>query len=234
MLRHLLLATTIVLAFLLAARAYLAVLPSVDDAEARVTALLAQHGGVAVALPPHSRIEEAAVAVEDHRFYRHHGLDSLGLIRAAWDLLTTGSPHGGATITEQLAEVLYGPKDNSAGAHLRKAGLAIKLEQRFTKDQILGMYLNAVYYGDGQWGIVQASHAYFNVASTALSWGEAAMLAGLPNAPSAYDPLHHYNLARQRQRLVLVALVANGTLSPAEASAVYNQPPPVVNHRNGS
>jgi membrane peptidoglycan carboxypeptidase len=221
----LLLVAALGLALLLAARAYLASLPSVDDAEGRVTAQLAQHGGSGISLPPHSRIREAAVAVEDRRFYQHHGLDSLGLMRAAWDLVTTGSPHGGATITEQLAEALYGPKDNSVATHLRKAGLAVKLEQRFTKDQILDMYLNAVYYGDGQWGIAQASQTYFDVPPTALSWGEAALLAGLPNAPSAYDPLHHYDLARRRQRLVLVALVANGTLSPAEASAIYDRPP---------
>ena len=213
---------------LLAGRAFLATLPSVGDAESRVATVLARHGGVAVTLPPPTRIAEATVAVEDHRFYVHHGLDSLGLLRAGWDLLTTGSPHGGATITEQLAQVLYEPNANSARAHLRKAGLAIKLEQRYSKAEILTMYLNSVYYGAGQWGIVQASRTYFGVAPVALTWAEASMLAGLPNAPSAYDPVHHYDLARQRQRLVLVAPVSDGALSPAVAAAIYAQPPPVV------
>ena len=95
------------------------------------------------------------------------------------------------------------------------------------------MYLNSVYYGDGQWGIVQASHTFFGVAPTALSWGEASMLAGLPNAPSAYDPLHHYALARERQRLVLIALVNNGTLSRAAAAATYAQPPHLAAGRAG-
>jgi membrane peptidoglycan carboxypeptidase len=223
--RLLVILPALVLAAWLAGRAYLASLPSVGDAETRVAALLAAQGGVAAPMPPPSKVAQAAIAVEDHRFYRHHGIDSLGLLRAGWDLVTTGSPHGGATITEQLAQVLYEPNDNSARAHLKKAGLAIKLEQRYTKDQILSMYLNAVYYGDSQWGIVQASYTYFGVAPAALTWGEASMLAGLPNAPSAYNPLQHFDLARARQRLVLIALVNNGTLTQAAAAAIYAQPP---------
>jgi membrane peptidoglycan carboxypeptidase len=215
---------TLVIVALLAARGFLMALPSVGDAEARVDARLAGHGGGAVAMPP-TRVAEAAVAVEDRRFYLHHGIDSLGLLRAGWDIVTTGSPQGGATITEQLAEMLYEPNDDSVRAHLRKAGLAIKLERQYSKTQILTMYLNTVYYGAGQWGIVQASRTFFGVAPDALSWGEATMLAGLPNAPSAYDPLHHYDLARQRQRLVLIALVRNGTLTQAAAAAIYAQPP---------
>ncbi|HEV7215000.1 MAG TPA: biosynthetic peptidoglycan transglycosylase, partial [Chloroflexota bacterium] len=193
-----------VIAFL-ATELYLATLPSVAGAPARVQALLTQHGGLPVSTPP-TRVAAATVAVEDRRFYVHHGLDSLGLLRAGWDVVTTGSPHGGATITEQLAQALYVTTDDSLGSHLEKAGLAVKLEQRYSKQAILTMYLNAVYYGDGQWGIAQASHAYFGVAPTALSWGAASMLAGLPNAPSAYDPRHHYTLARERERLVLIAL----------------------------
>lgn len=218
---------TLVIVAFLAASAFLMALPSVDAAEARVAVRLAGHGGIAVAIPP-TRVAEAAVAVEDRRFYLHHGLDSLGLLRAGWDLVTTGSPQGGATITEQLAQMLYVPNDDSVRAHLRKVGLAIKLERRYSKTQILTMYLNAAYYGDGQWGIVQASRTFFGVAPDALSWGEASMLAGLPNAPSAYDPLHHYDLARQRQRLVLIALVRHGTLTQAAAAAIYAQPPVLV------
>lgn len=225
-------AVTLALVAVLSAIAYLASLPSVADAQTRVAALLAQHGGVPAATAP-IRVAEATVAVEDHRFYLHHGIDSLGLLRAAWDLATTGSPHGGATITEQLAQALYSANDNSVQAHLEKAGLALKLEQHYSKQEILTMYLNSVYYGDGQWGIVQASHTFFGVAPTALSWGEASMLAGLPNAPSAYDPLHHYALARERQRLVLIALVNNGTLSRAAAAATYAQPPHLAAGRAG-
>ena len=209
---------------LLALDSYLGSLPSVADAPLRVAALLAQHGGLPVAAPP-ARVAAATVAVEDRRFYLHHGIDSLGLLRAGWDVVTTGSPHGGATITEQLAQALYVPADDSLWSHLEKAGLAVKLERRYSKQAILTMYLNSVYYGDGQWGIAQASRTYFGVAPSALSWGAASMLAGLPNAPSAYDPLHHYALARERERVVLIALVRNVTLSQARAAAIYAQPP---------
>jgi membrane peptidoglycan carboxypeptidase len=219
---------TFVLIVALAAGVYLASLPSVSDAGARVAALLAEHGGVAVATPLPTRVTEATIAVEDHRYYLHHGIDSLGLLRAGWYLITTGSPHGGATITEQLAQLLYEPNADSVRAHIRKAGLAIKLERRYSKTEILTMYLNAAYYGDGQWGVVQASRTYFGVSPDALSWAEASMVAGLPNAPSAYNPLQHYDLARQRQRLVLIALVDNGTLTPSTASAIFAQPPPLA------
>lgn len=205
--------------------AYLASLPTVAGAQARVAMLLAAHQGVAEAAPAPRRIAEAVVAVEDRRFYLHHGIDTVGLLRAGWYELTTGSPHGGATITEQLAQALYLPSDHGLASHLEKAGLAIKLERRYTKAQILAMYLNAVYYGDGQWGIVQASETYFGVAPSDLTWAEASMLAGLPNAPSAYDPLHHFALARQRERLVLIALAHTGVLTQAEAAAIDARPP---------
>lgn len=204
---------------------FLAALPSVADAPARTAAILASHHGVAAHLPPDAKVAEAVVAVEDHRFYQHHGVDSLGLVRAGWDLLTAGSPHGGATITEQLAQALYVPDDGHIGTELRKMGMAIKLERRFAKRQILAMYLDAIYFGDGQWGVAQASRAYFGAAPGALTWGEATLLAGLPNAPSAYDPTRHYALSRQRQRQVLIALVADGLLTSAEADAIYARPP---------
>lgn len=208
--------------------AYLASLPSVSDAEVRVQTLLTAHHGVDSGSPAPARVAEAAVAVEDRRFYLHHGLDSVGLARAAWDLVTTGSPHGGATITEQLAQALYEPNASGLMAHLAKAGLALKLEHRYTKAQILEMYLNAVYYGDGQWGIVQASRTYFGKDPNRLTWAEASMLAGLPNAPSAYDPARHYALARARERLVLIALVRYGTLTEKQAAAIDAQAPRLV------
>lgn len=211
----------------LAVLLFLATLPSAADAPARTAAILAAHHGVAANLSPDTKVAEAVVAVEDRRFYQHHGIDSLGLFRAGWYLLTSGSPHGGATITEQLAQALYVPDDGSVGAELRKMGMALKLEQRFGKAQILRMYLDAVYFGDGQWGVAQASRAYFGTTPAALTWGEAALLAGLPNAPTAYDPTRHYALSRQRERLVLIAMVRDGLLTGVEADAIYAQPPRV-------
>lgn len=132
-----------------------------------------------------------------------------------------GSPDpAGSTIPQQLAKVLYG-RGSGLGAKLREIGVGVKLSLRYSPSQILVMYLNAVYYGNGYWGDVAAARGYFHTTPKALSWAEAAMLAGLPQAPSAYDPLQHYSLAKQRQRHVLDQLVANHDLTRAQANAAF-------------
>ncbi|MHB8618345.1 MAG: transglycosylase domain-containing protein [Chloroflexota bacterium] len=194
------------------------------DAEARVTGILRAHGGVDTGLPVPVRVGQAVVAIEDRRFYFNHGFDPISLVRAAWSELTTGKLGGGATLSQQLAKVLYVPNDHTVGRKLEVAALAVKLEMRYSKPRILEMYLNAIYYGDGQWGIAQASQAYFGKSPSALDWAQSSLLAGLPRAPSAYDPLRHFNLARRRQREVLAALVRAGTLARAQATAAYAEP----------
>lgn len=200
---------------------YLTSLPSVDDAEARVAALLRLHHGADTGLPSPHKVGQAAVAVEDERFYAHHGIDSLGLVRATWTTLTSHSVEGGSTITQQLAKALYVNDDHTIRTKLPLLGMAVKLEERYSKAQILEMYLNAIYYGNGQWGIAQASQGYFGKAPMALDWAEASLLAGLPQAPSAYDPTRHFALARGRQRHVLDRLVSTGVLSRSQADAAY-------------
>ncbi|HVA91861.1 MAG TPA: biosynthetic peptidoglycan transglycosylase, partial [Chloroflexota bacterium] len=124
---------------------FLARLPDVGDAEARVAALLRAHHGIDSGLAIPTRLAQSIVAVEDERFYAHHGIDMLGLLRAGQvDLLHQSMREGGSTITQQLAKVLYVRDDHSLGAKLQMIGLALKLERRYSKAEILEMYLTAI------------------------------------------------------------------------------------------
>jgi membrane peptidoglycan carboxypeptidase len=199
----------------------LAALPGVGDAQGRVAAILREHGGRSVGLPLPGRIAESVVAVEDRRFYAHHGVDPQSVVRVVWAVLRGRGlqDQGGSTITQQLAKRVYTGDRGGLGATLEQMGLAVKLELHYSKAQILRMYLDSVYFGDGHWGIVQASEGYFDKPPQRLSWGEASLLAGLVQAPSAYDPTVHLAAAEHRQRHVLDRLVAAGTLRPAQADA---------------
>jgi membrane peptidoglycan carboxypeptidase len=203
---------------------YLYSLPGVGDAEARVRAILAAHGGTPGSMPPPARLSEALVAVEDEHFYSNVALDILdGAGRAALALLRRGGDPGGSTIGQQLAKTLY-PHDGGLGGTLEEIGLAVKLSVHYSKDRILNMYLNSVYYGHGYWGDVAAARGYFGASPRGLSWGQASLLAGLPQAPSAYDPERHPKPARRRQLHVLDQLVDNGDLSQAQADAASREP----------
>lgn len=136
-------------------------------------------------------------------------------------MLTGGTPGGAATIDQQLAKALYVPEDQGLIAELRIAAVAVRFEWRYTKPQILELYLNAIYLGRGAWGVAQASETYFGKPADQLDWAEASLLAGLPQAPSTYDPVANFALARARQRVVLGALVTSGDLSAAAADVAY-------------
>ncbi len=204
---------------------YLSTLPGVGDAEARVGVVLRPTRGRDTGLPVPTRVGQAVVAIEDERFYRHHGIDLVGVLRAAHvDLAHGAALQGGSTITQQLAKALYVTDNHTLGAKLRMMGVAVKLELRYSKAQILEMYLNSIYYGDGQWGVTQASRTYFGRSPRALDWTQASLLAGLPQAPSAYDPTRHIALAHARQQQVLNALVRTGVLSRATADVAATEP----------
>jgi len=214
----------LVLALFGAGSLYLSSLPSVGDAQARVERILALHDGTYGAMPPPRRLGDAAVAVEDEHFYANFLVNILdGMGRAALAALHTGSDPGGSTIAQQLAKQLYG-QGTSLAATLREIGLGVKLSLHYTKPQILDMYLNAVYYGHGYWGDVAAARGYFGVSPGALDWAQAATLAGLIQAPSAYDPLEHYALAKGRQRHVLDQLAVNHYLTRDQANDAFHQP----------
>jgi penicillin-binding protein 1A len=202
-----------------------ATLPGVGNAPRLAAARL--HGAPATRAPLPHRITTAVVAVEDERYWHHGAVDPVSLARVAVDsVVHPGRDGGGSTVAQQLARVLY--LHGGAGGVLNTAraiGLAFKLEGRYSKTQILAMYLDSVYFGHGHWGIGAASRGYFGVSPRELTWGEASLLAGLPQAPSRDDPVRHFTAARARQREVLRQLVANHYLTAAQAATAYRQTP---------
>ncbi len=181
-------------------------------------------------------LKNATLAVEDPSFYQNPGFDFRGLLRALWQNLRAGQVvSGGSTITQQVARnLLLAPQERHERTLRRKVRelfLAWELTRRLTKDQILALYLNTTYYGGFAYGIEAASQTYFGKPASQLTLPECALLAGLPQAPSLYDPLTHPEAARARQRVVLDLMVEHGFLTPAERARtlavplVYNTQP---------
>jgi penicillin-binding protein 1A len=185
---------------------------------------IARNGGnieapVTVAkLPPH--VVHAFLAIEDRRFYHHWGVDPRGIARAAWGNLTGGQVSGGSTITQQLAKFTFLSPERNLGRKAREALIAFWLEAWLTKDQILERYLSNAYFGDNTYGLRAASLHYFYRQPERLTPAQAAMLAGLVQAPSAYAPTRHYDRARRRMATVVGAMVDAGYLTRAEAQAI--------------
>jgi penicillin-binding protein 1A len=167
-------------------------------------------------------LREAVVATEDERFYQHHGIDLIGLLRAVpYDLVHFSFAQGASTITEQVAKLYYlNGNDHSPWRKLEDAAVAIKIEDRYSKEQILSAYLNGVYFGSGAYGVRAASERYFGITPHKLNAAQATLLAGLIQAPSAYDPLRHPAAARARQVDVLRAMISDGFLTMNEAGRV--------------
>jgi membrane peptidoglycan carboxypeptidase len=220
LLRALAVLVALALVALLAGTVYVLTLPSVGDAQTRARQIMASHHQ-GTAMPVPAKLAAAAIATEDEHFDDNVVFNvATGVGRAGVDLLSGGSNPGGATIDQQLAKQLYGD-GGGVGGTLRQIGLGIKLGLHWSHRQVLAMYLNVNYYGHGLWGVRQAAEGYFGVTPSRLTWAEASMLAGLLQAPSAYDPLSHHALAKQRQQHVLAQLVANGKLSERQATAAY-------------
>jgi membrane carboxypeptidase/penicillin-binding protein len=197
--------------------------PSVGDAQARTAALLRSHGGISDQGVAPALVTKALVATEDSRFYSHSGLDPKGLARGLVSLVTHGSLQG-ATLDAQLAKLLYADGAPGILEHVQEGVLAVKLDAKYSKQQILAMYLDAAYFGHNAYGVEQAAQTYFGLPADQLSWGQASLLAGLVNAPTAYDPTAHLHLARSRQQHVLARLVATHVLTRQQADAAYAQP----------
>src|SRR5436190_216344 len=170
-------------------------------------------------------LSRAAVAIEDRRYWEHGGVDYLGIARAAWKDVTAGrAVEGGSTITQQLVRNLYTGREKTFNRKLKEACLAIKLSRRWSKTRILDEYLNTVYYGNHAYGVEAAAQTYFSKHASRLTLLQAALLAGLPQAPSSYDPFHDAQAALDRRDEVLRALLANDdiTLRQYEAAIRSN------------
>lgn len=175
------------------------------------------------ALPPH--LVKAVLAIEDRRFYDHAGVDPVGIVRAAWANLRAGAiVEGGSTITQQLARVTLLSNDRTLRRKLQEAMIAMWLEARLSKQEILERYLDSIYFGAGAWGVDGAAWRYFDKPASRLELAEAAMLAGLIRAPSAAAPTRNLALAQRRAAMVLDAMVAAGWLSAADAQAAKDHP----------
>src|SRR5256885_2450893 len=156
---------------------------------------------------------KATVAIEDRRFYRHGGVAYKGIVRAAVKDLRAGRVvQGGSTITQQLVRNLYISRQRTFKRKLKEACLAIKLARSRSKDWILNQYMNAVYYGNHAYGIEAAAQTYFSRRAKTLTLAQSALLAGLPQAPSVFDPIHRPLDALDRRDEVLRAMLQNRAL----------------------
>lgn len=171
------------------------------------------------------RVIDAFVASEDRRFYEHGGVDFQGIARAVVrNFASGGLVEGGSTLTQQLARIVYLNQDKSIDRKLKEAMIAQKLERSVDKQQILEKYLNLVYLGSNAYGVADAAWIYFSKPVSQLTLSEAAMIAGLPPAPSVYSPLEDLDKARQRRDMVLDRMVTAGYVSEAEARAAQAEP----------
>jgi penicillin-binding protein 1A len=163
------------------------------------------------------RLRRAVVAVEDVRFFEHPGLDYIGMLRAAWtNVRRGGKVEGASTITQQLARSLFLSSERTFDRKVRELILAYKMELILTKEQILELYLNQIYFGQGAYGVASAAQTYFGKDLSALTIGEAAFLAGLPKSPNHYSPFKAFDRAKKRQEHVLARMEEAKFLTTAE------------------
>ena len=161
----------------------------------------------------------AVVSVEDKRFFKRTGFDYIAFSRAMFSNVKYGTTEGGSTITQQVAKNLFFSQDTDVFQKISEVFVMFDMEEMYTKEQIFALYVNMNYYGDGYWGIRQASLGYFKKPQSELTLAEAAMLAGLPNAPSVFQLSTGYDLAKERQETILDLMVANGYITKEEAES---------------
>ena len=163
-------------------------------------------------------LQDAFIATEDSRFYSHHGIDPIGILRAAWvNIIHSGVSEGGSTITQQLARGMFLTQDRTLKRKISEALLAIKIEQNYTKQEILEMYMNQIYFGQGAYGVQSASHVYFGKDVQDLTLAQAALIAGLPQSPNYYSPFNNLEESKKRQAIVLGQMVKYGYITQEQA-----------------
>lgn len=219
---------TIVVLVLLAILAFgslLLVTPSVGNAPALTREQDLAHHVTYPGPPVPARFAASLVATEDHRFYSEPGIDLYAVARVGASFLQGNGIQGGATIYQQLAKMLYtGGRSDSAKIEAEQVALAVKLYWTYSRPQILRMYADVAYFGNNDYGLVNAACGYFGVRPARMSWPQAAMLAGMVQGPSVDDPLTHPANARAREEHVIGRLVATGKLTQAQADAALAVP----------
>ena len=191
-------------------------------------------GGAAVALkdlPPY--LPKAFIAIEDRRFYSHWGIDPFGISRAILRNMAGGSVQGGSTLTQQLAKNLFLTQERTLSRKVQEAILALWLEHKYTKNQILELYLNRVYFGSGAYGVEAAARKYYGVSAKSVTLPQAAVLAGLMKAPTKLAPNRNPQAATERAAQVIDAMSDEGFITPAAAKQALAQPAQVVKERDG-
>lgn len=203
-------------------RQYQAVLEECPIAE-RISDLKSNASYITLEQMP-ERYPEIVLAAEDHRFYKHHGIDPVGILRAVWNNVRTFSlREGGSTITQQLAKNLYFSNTRTAERKIAEGFMAVALERELEKDEILELYINSIYYGGGQYCLYDAAQFYFDKKPIDLTLSEQALLAGLPNAPSAYAPHVNPELAEQRRLQIVDKMERYEVITSEEAEAIRNE-----------
>ncbi len=200
--------------------------PDVSDVQERVHVLTDSYGVTLLGENDVPRLLAlAVVAVEDEHFYSHHGIDSIGLGRAfLYDVVNTCLCQGGSTITEQLVKDVYLGGTDRGYNKLASMALALKVERVLTKPQIMADYLSEITSGYGRYGVTAAACAYFRAPLQTLTLGQYALLAGVTQAPSVYDPTVNPDLAQQRRAQVLRAMVSEHYITAAQAGAAAAEP----------
>lgn len=166
----------------------------------------------------------AVIAAEDHRFYLHKGVDFLSICRAIFtNIKNADLVEGGSTISQQICKNVYFTQERRLERKFAEIFMAVELEKNCNKDKILELYFNTSFYGNGYYTLKEASKGYFNKEPLELTNYEATMIAGIPNAPSLYNPVYSLELAKQRQNQVLLAMVKFGYITAKEKEEIQNE-----------
>ena len=165
---------------------------------------------------------DAVIAVEDNRFYKHNGVDVIGIARAIINDIRAGElKEGGSTITQQLAKNIYFTQSRELTRKIAETFMALRIERECSKEEIFELYVNTSYFGDGYYCVGDASQGYFGKDPIDMTDYESTLLAGIPNAPSIYAPTNNFELATQRQRQVINRMVECEYLTSEEAEEIY-------------
>lgn len=178
-------------------------------------------------------LQNAFIAVEDNRFYEHNGIDPRGILRALYSNIVSGEvAQGGSTITQQLAKNAFLSQDRTITRKIQELFIALRLEKQYTKDEILEMYLNQIYFGRGAYGVQAAAQTYFGKDVNQLNLSECAMLAGIPRSPNYYSPLNNLNAAMERRSEVLDQMAKYGYITADIAAKTKQEQLQLVNPKD--